>query len=198
MYQSIALDIAEKIVDGKYPVGPKFYGRSMLAGRYNVSPETIRRALFLLKDVDVVEITQGSGIHIVSVENAKNFVDRFKDIRTITQTKAKISEIIHKQNALQSELEENINALISFTDVYDSLASIVPFAIEITPKCKYIGKMVSELRFWQNTGATIIAIRRDDQIELSPGPYAVICDGDVFVMIGQNGTEKNVRSFLFG
>ena len=33
-----------------------------------------------------------------------------------------------------------------------------------------IDKTISETKFWQNTGATIIGIRRDDKLMLSPGP----------------------------
>ena len=37
-YQQIAVAIAERIVDGKYPIGSKIYARSTLASNFNVSP----------------------------------------------------------------------------------------------------------------------------------------------------------------
>ena len=46
----------------------KIHGRSTLASKYNVSPETVRRAMFLLKDMDILEMKQGSGIFIKNVE----------------------------------------------------------------------------------------------------------------------------------
>ena len=49
IYQKIAIDIASKIAAGKYKAGEKIYGRSMLAAHYAVSPETIRRAMFMLQ-----------------------------------------------------------------------------------------------------------------------------------------------------
>ena len=61
IYQKIAVDIASKIAAGKYKVGEKIYGRSMLAAHYAVSPETIRRAMFMLQDVGIVAIESGSG-----------------------------------------------------------------------------------------------------------------------------------------
>ena len=36
----------------------KLSGRSTLASLYNVSPETIRRSIALLKDMDVVEVAE--------------------------------------------------------------------------------------------------------------------------------------------
>jgi len=55
-YQKIALSIAQDIVDGKYAVGEKLSGRSTLASRYKVSSETIRKAMAVLQDVQVVSI----------------------------------------------------------------------------------------------------------------------------------------------
>ena len=52
-YQQIAVAIAERIVDGKYPIGSKIYARSTLASNFNVSPETARKAINVL-----VELTQ--------------------------------------------------------------------------------------------------------------------------------------------
>ena len=45
IYQKIALDLANKIYNGEVKEGSTLYGRSILAGKYNVSPETIRRAI---------------------------------------------------------------------------------------------------------------------------------------------------------
>ena len=52
IYQKIAIDIASKIAAGKYKAGEKIYGRSMLAAHYAVSPETIRRAMFMQLSVN--------------------------------------------------------------------------------------------------------------------------------------------------
>lgn len=71
VYQLIALDVAENIISGRYQVGEKVHGRSTLASRYNVSPETVRRAMFLLKDMEILEMKQGSGIFIKNVEKRR-------------------------------------------------------------------------------------------------------------------------------
>ena len=55
IYQKIALDLANKIYTGSIAEGSTLYGRSVLAGKYNVSPETIRRAIKLLEDIKIVE-----------------------------------------------------------------------------------------------------------------------------------------------
>lgn len=70
IYQKIAIDIAAKIAAGKYKVGEKIYGRSMLSAHYAVSPETIRRSMFMLQDLGIVAIESGSGSTVLSAERA--------------------------------------------------------------------------------------------------------------------------------
>ena len=65
-YQQIAVAIAERIVDGKYPIGSKIYARSTLASNFNVSPETARKAINVLVDLEIMEVRHGSGAFISS------------------------------------------------------------------------------------------------------------------------------------
>ncbi|MDF2533128.1 MAG: transcriptional regulator, GntR family, partial [Clostridia bacterium] len=53
IYKKIAIDIANKIVKGDIKEKDKISGRSVLASMYNVSPETIRRAVALLHESEV-------------------------------------------------------------------------------------------------------------------------------------------------
>lgn len=45
-------------------------------------------------------------------------------------------------------------------------------------------RLFSELKFWQSTGGTIVAIRRGQTVILSPGPYAELYSGDVIILVG--------------
>lgn len=77
-YVSIALDIANKILNGEFREKQKISGRSTLASMYNVSPETIRRAIVLLEDMDVVNSSRGSGIDVISKSAAEKFMRKIK------------------------------------------------------------------------------------------------------------------------
>ena len=57
-YVKIAVDMAGRIYKGEFDEQEKLRGRSTLAGEYNVSPETIRRAMRLLEDMEVVTVSQ--------------------------------------------------------------------------------------------------------------------------------------------
>ncbi len=47
----------------------------------------------------------------------------------------------------------------------------------LSPRTPLIGKSIGELKFWQSTGGTIVAIRRGQTVILSPGPYAELFGG---------------------
>ena len=53
-YLKIAVDISARIASGDIIEGEKLKGRSVLSTEYNVSPETIRRAMSILSDKNVV------------------------------------------------------------------------------------------------------------------------------------------------
>lgn len=196
VYQQIAIDIANRIVSGEFTVGSKIFGRSTLAGQYNVSPETIRRAMILLEDMNIVNINQGSGILVKSKEDAFNFVKKFKDIDTMNSVKADINNILNEKTKLEEKLQMSISKLIDYSERFKKSNPFAPLEIEIAEDCSLIGKSIGEVNFWQHTGATIIGIRRGNNLILSPGPYAIFTKNDIFIMIGEEGTYERVNIFL--
>ena len=85
--KKIALDLANKIYTGSIVEGSTLYGRSVLAGKYNVSPETIRRAIKLLEDIKIVESVKGKGVIVLSSKNALSFIKKYQDITNISSYK---------------------------------------------------------------------------------------------------------------
>ena len=196
VYQQIAIDISNRIANGEFMVGEKIHGRSTLAGQYNVSPETVRRAMKLLEDMSIVEIHQGSGIVVKSKGEAYKFIEKFKDIDSMNSVKADIYNIIEEKEKLDQQLQQYIDKLIDYSERFKNSNPFAPIEIEISKDCKLIGKTIREANFWQNTGATIVGIRRAGTLILSPGPYATFMQGDTFVMIGEESTFERVNTYL--
>ena len=194
-YLKIAIDIASRIVNGDFVEGEKLSGRSTLASLYNVSPETIRRSIALLKDMDVVEVAEKSGIKITSKHNANEFLKKFKTKSEFTNIKEEIYNLINEKKVLEEKLENNIQNLIEFATQLRNVGLVVPYESLVEPNSLIIGKSLGELNFWHNTGATIVGIKRGEQLFLSPGPYFTINEKDIVVYVGQNddviGKVKN-------
>jgi K+/H+ antiporter YhaU regulatory subunit KhtT len=195
-YMNIALDITGRICKGEYKEGDRIFGRSVLASEYNVSPETIRRAINLLEDMQVVIANQGSGINVSSLSNAYSFVRKFQNKDTIRSLKNEIRALISQKNDIENSIKKKIDMIVDYSDRLKNSNVFTPLEIEIDDNSHLIGRTISETKFWQNTGATIIAIKRNDALVLSPGPYGGFEKGDVIFVIGGEDVIERIEKFM--
>jgi K+/H+ antiporter YhaU regulatory subunit KhtT len=196
LYQKIAIDIAGRICRGELKEGERISGRSTLAGEYNVSPETIRRAVFLLEDMQVVNSNHGSGIFIHSQQNAYAFIQRFQNKESINSLKADVKKLLLEKLHLEEKINNILEKIIDYADRLKNTNPISPLEIEIDNTSHLIGKTVTDTKFWQNTGATIIGIRRKGTLILSPGPYLGFEKGDSLLVVGEMGVLDRIKNFM--
>ncbi len=197
VYQQIAADIASKIANGYYEVGEKIYARSVLASQYGVSSETARRAICILADMNIVDTTKGSGVVIKSIENAINFIRQYNDVKTVNDLRNDILDSLERQKKENDYLKEHLFELVDRTERFKSINPFIPFEIRISKETPYIDKTAAEINFWHNTSATIICIKRNNCLEMSPGPYAVLRENDILYFIGSEGCYERVKKFLY-
>jgi K+/H+ antiporter YhaU regulatory subunit KhtT len=196
LYRKIAIDVAGRICRGEFKEGERISGRSTLAGEYNVSPETIRRAVFLLEDMQVVASNPGSGIFIHSKQNAYAFIQRFQNKESISSLKADVKKLLIQKQQIETEIETILDKIIDYADRLKNTNPISPLEIEIDDTSHLIGKTVTDTKFWQNTGATIIGIRRSGRMILSPGPYIGFEKGDSILVVGEMGVLERIKNFM--
>lgn len=196
-YQQIAADIAAKIACGDYPEGEKIYVRSSLASQYGVSSETARRAMSVLADMKIVEITKGSGVLIKSQKRATDFINKFDAVSQMSDLKVQILDSLNQQITQSADLKAMVSDLMYKTERFRAVYPFTPFEVEITGQAAWEGQSLSESQFWHNTSATIIAIRRGEQIIISPGPYAVLTEGDILYYVGDENCHQRVKNFLY-
>lgn len=197
IYQQIAVDIASKIANGYYEVGEKIYARSVLASQYGVSSETSRRAICILSDLDIVATNKGSGVIIKSREKAIKFLKQYDEIKTINDLKNDILNSLERQKNENDYLKKQLSQLIDKTDRFKSINTFIPFEIQISKDTPYLEKTLSEINFWHNTFATIICIKRNDCLEMSPGPYGVLRENDIFYFVGDEECYDRVNKFIY-
>ena len=195
-YIKIAVDIAYRIVNNQFTEGEKITGRTTLVSIYNVSPETIRRSLGLLKDMNVVTINEKSGIIINDKDSAKEFLNKFKTKSDFTYLNNETFALIKQRNEIDAKLEKNINSIIQFATQLRNVGSIIPFESIVEKDSFAVGKSIGELNFWHNTKATIIAVKRDGDLFLSPGPYFKINSNDIIVYVGEDSVIETVKDYI--
>lgn len=197
IYQKIAVDIARDIVNGKYKEGQKLSGRTMLASYYKVSPETIRKSCFILKDLNILDVEKGSGIEVLSAKKAKEYVTRFNDASQINDIKNDLLLWMKKQREELSDIDDKIRKFMSLTEKFSNIApAIMHFEVTVTALCPVVNKCIGDTNFWQNTGGTIIAIKRNETIIVSPGPYATLTEGDILCIVCNDDAVIDVKKFL--
>ncbi|KQB78738.1 GntR family transcriptional regulator [Clostridium butyricum] len=193
----MALDIANKIQLNNILEGDILHGRSTLSSKYNVSPETIRRSMILLEDVEVVKTIKGKGILVLSREKAISFLNRNKSIDSIRSYKTEIDKLLNNRKEIENQLLKSIQGIIDYSSRFNEVNNIIPLEFVVPENCLYIGKTVGEIMFWQNTGATLIAVKRNDELLLSPGPYISLNPNDVLIVVGNDNIRNSVPQFLY-
>ena len=184
-YLQIALDIARRIAKGDLPEGQRVYGRSVMASEYNVSPETIRRALRLLSDMKVVEVKPQSGVVVLSADSARRYIENFEESADVRALRQQLKDLMTEYADLSRRLSDTVSALMKSRETFAAADEPFPnYEVPVPKDSPLIGRSIGELKFWQSTGGTIVAIRRGQTVILSPGPYAQLYGGDVIVLVG--------------
>lgn len=184
-YLQIALDLARRIAKGELAEGSRIYGRSVMASEYNVSPETIRRALRLLADMKVVEVKPQSGAVVLSADSARRYIENFEETADVHALRVQLKEQMAEYEDLHRRMAETVKALVKSRETFAAADEPFPnYEVPVPKDSPLIGKSIGALKFWQSTGGTIVAIRRGQTVILSPGPYAELYAGDIIVLVG--------------
>lgn len=196
-YVQIALDLAKRIVKGELPEGCRIYGRSVMSSEYNVSPETIRRALRLLSDMKVVEVKPQSGAKVLSVDSARRFLESREESSDVHALRAQLKDLLGEYTDLNRRTAEVVTALVKSRDTFSAVDEPLPnYEVTVPQDSPLIGKSIGQLKFWQATGGTIVAILRGQRAILSPGPYAELYGGDVIVLVGTPAAARAAHQFI--
>ena len=212
-YQQIAVAIAERIVDGKYPIGSKtslalhfadkspigskIYARSTLASNFNVSPETARKAINVLVDLEIMEVRHGSGAFISSKEKAQQFLETYKDVNSLQDLKSKLHQSIQRQEEEFANFSQLLNQLLSRTKDVQQRFPFNPYELQLSTDAINLGKSINELNIWHSTGATIVAVQQGDQLLISPGPYTKLEAGNTIYFVGNELSVGLMHNLFF-
>jgi K+/H+ antiporter YhaU regulatory subunit KhtT len=196
-YEQIALDIAQRIARGEFREGQKLSGRSLLAGTYNVSPETIRRSIALLQNIGVVEAITGSGIIIRSASLAKEYLIEYNERQEIINLRNRINNTLNQRRQLDVELEKELSKLLEYAFQKASFLQQIE-EIVVSADSWMVGKTIAETNMRYRTGATVIAIIRSGQEFFSPQPDFMLQENDMLLIVGNSSAKERVKALIMG
>ncbi|HMM22973.1 MAG TPA: TrkA C-terminal domain-containing protein [Selenomonadales bacterium] len=196
IHESIALDLAERIANGEFEAGKKISGRTLLASHYGVSAETIRKAMALLRTANVVAVSQGKEILILSEEQAAEFVKHQASMQSAYSLRQELEILLKKKKDINTRFDDIVYQITRYTDRLRNLQPFNPVEVTVKANSPAIGKTIRQLRFRQVTGTTLVAIRRGVEVIVSPDPETALRQGDRLVVVGQSDVLEKVDSFI--
>lgn len=181
-YITIAADIADRIVRGEYQEGQKVFGRSTLAGKYNVSPETIRRALTLLQEVGIVQVAPGVGVVVKSVAAAQKYLEDYDQRRVLAGIHEKLHNLVKERDRLNDEISRLTEELMEHTLQLEArLYKIEEW--KVLPDSVLSGKKLAESKLSEYK---ILAIQRKGQSDIiDPSQDSTLMGGDILTIYGR-------------
>lgn len=195
-YQKIAVSVAQRIASGEYEVGEKLKSRTTIASTFNVSPETARKGLNILADLNILTLKHGSGAIVLSKEKAIEFINQYESTHSIAVIKEKIRQNIRHQQEGMEELSSLVNDFLMQSQNISKQFPLAPYEIIVNKDTDHFGKSIGVLNLWHQTGATVVAIEHEGQFLISPGPYAVIEKGDHIYFVGDESVYLRMKNFF--
>ena len=196
-YMRIAVSVAVRIADGQLAEGEKLSGRSKLSSEYQVSPETIRKSVQLLRDMQVVTVKEQSGVYVRSAENAKRYLQMVGEKHELQQKKQRLRALLAQQEAVARQVSELCGSILDDSVQPEQAAEqLKTFSCRVPQDWPDAGKTLGSLHFWQATGATVVAIARADVLTVSPGPYAELRSEDRILFVGDQEAREAVARFF--
>jgi len=184
VYARIAMDIANRITRKEIAEGARLSGRSIMSSEYGVSPETIRRAFSLLEEMEVVEVKHNSGVSVLSRGNAQKYIDMHGKSEETKTLLLRMHQLIEEHEQLDQELFSISKEFFNITERFSDSNPFPTYEYAIKGSSIAVGKTLALLDFWQKTKATVIAVRREGSILLSPGPELILQTEDILIMVG--------------
>lgn len=195
-YQQIAVGVAQRIVSGEYKVGERIKSRSTLASMFGVSPETTRKALNILADLNIVSIKHGSGAIVLSKEKAQDFLDNFEMTNSLVTQKDRILEKMDQQELMLKELRGMVSIYLDQTKRVQKKYPLEPYGLKLTSDSDLLGKQLTEIRVWHHTGAVIVGIERNEDLLIAPSPYQTLEKDDLIYFVGEEKSYTRMKNLF--
>jgi Putative regulatory, ligand-binding protein related to C-terminal domains of K+ channels len=184
LYYSIAVDLARRISQGDFSEGAKISGRTLLASQYKVSPETIRKAVGLLKEAEVVVVSRGREVEVLSSKNAEIFLQKWDATKPVQSFWEEFDSLIAEKRRIDQRFYHLLDEVANRSPRISALAPYRPFEVQISEGSQAIHQTICTLKIWQMTGATVVAVRRKTDFLVSPGPDMILEKDDWLVLVG--------------
>lgn len=196
IYMQVAVDVAGRISREELKVGQKIIGRTTLASEYSVSPETIRKAMRLLEDVNIVEVKHGNGIYVSSIREAEAFIERYRIRSSVNDLKLELLDLMRQRDGIEKKMNETMNSIVDYTSRFKNSEHITVFEYHLNVEDNGITKTIGDLDLRRQTGITLVGYKRNGEIHLSPSEDECIRSKDKLFYVGSPSASVRLGEYL--
>jgi K+/H+ antiporter YhaU regulatory subunit KhtT len=193
-YEEIAQDFAQRIAYGDLVEGSRVLGRSSLAGKYQVSPETIRRAVAILAEWGIVQAVAGSGIRVVSRYAAMEYLETLRTRNTLEEGARELRALLKQRRELDERIDDALDRILS--QATGALSSRNVEEIAVRADSWVVGHSLHDIRLRSRTGATAVAVTRGEVDHFSPPADMLLEPGDVVTLVGAESHRTRAREIM--
>lgn len=195
VYERVAYEIAIQIANGKVVEGAKIKGRSLASTQFNVSTETMRKALNVLQENGVITIKEQSGAQVVSREQALKFSEAFKDEIALKNSFQAFHSLLDESKTIQQRIKKELSRLEKKYDINHSSTPIRTFDYQLSELHPLVGRTVRSTNFYKVTGATLYGIVGNVTIS-SPSSEYVFQPFDILYFSGDETVMQRTVEYL--
>ncbi|NLI13633.1 potassium channel family protein [Pelotomaculum propionicicum] len=147
-------------------------------------------------DVVIVAIGQDIQTNILVTVMLKDLGVKTVVSKAVTELHGKVLERIGADKVVFPERDMGVRvaqALVS-KNIMDQINLSPDYSIiELMAPVEFVGKTLAEGNVRMKHGATVLAIRRGNDVIISPGAKHVVNDGDVLVVVGRNDKLRDLE-----
>jgi len=196
VFEQIAYELACKIKNDELKIHQKIRGRSIIASEFNVSGETVRKALSLLEKNGVVDIKEQSGAYVKSkAEAVKYVVIHHQNVETEKRFE-EIDHLLKQSMALQKNLQSQFKQVKKNNDVHKSVLPINTFSIKLKPYDAFVQEDFSKKEFEEIVGGNIFGLVREHLIISGVKEGFQFVPGDEVFISGSESVKQKTLSFI--
>jgi len=196
VFEQIAYELACKIKNDELAMHQKIRGRSIIASEFNVSGETVRKALALLEKNGVVDIKEQSGAYVKSkAEAIKYVVMHHQNVETEKRFE-EIDQLLKDSMKIQKDLQAQFKQIKKNNDVHKSVLPINTFSIHLKPYDAFLADDFSIKEFEEIVGGNIFGLVREDLIISGVNEGFTFIPGDEVFISGGESVKQKTLSFI--
>jgi DNA-binding transcriptional regulator YhcF (GntR family) len=193
-YEEIAYLIAKRIVSGDIKENDKLRGRSLLSSEYNVSSETVRKAMLLLSNHQVVDVKERSGIYVTSRDHAKAYVKHFEHHEVRKSIAEETQMLLDESLSINQKLQKKFKQIVSSYE--KDVFPFVYFTCRISEDHPFLGHSFESLKIYDKAKGLIIAYEFDGALYQIPNPKTTLKAEMTLYILGDKQVKEKVFAYF--